>query len=62
MRGWWIGGLLGIGLLASTGTAAAEEPIERLVAKMGWHTDYATGQAAARTSGKPMFVVFRCQP
>ena len=28
----------------------------------GWFTDYAKAKAAARQSGKPLFVVFRCQP
>lgn len=25
-----------------------------------WHNDLERGRAAARTSGKPLFVVFRC--
>ena len=28
----------------------------------GWHTDYAAARAEARRSGKPLFVVFRCEP
>jgi hypothetical protein len=27
-----------------------------------WHADYAAARAEARAAGKPMFVVFRCQP
>jgi len=28
----------------------------------GWHTDYAIAQAEARKTGKPLMIVFRCQP
>ena len=28
----------------------------------GWHTDYATAKAEAKRTGKPLFVVFRCEP
>jgi hypothetical protein len=28
----------------------------------GWHTDYAAARAEARRTGKPLFVVFRCEP
>jgi hypothetical protein len=45
-----------------SGPAAAEEPIERLARNNGWMTQYDSARAAARQTGKPMFVVFRCQP
>jgi hypothetical protein len=38
---------------AQTGQAAA---------KFGWHTDYDTAKAEARRTGKPIFLVFRCEP
>ncbi|QDU19285.1 hypothetical protein ETAA1_11910 [Urbifossiella limnaea] len=28
----------------------------------GWHTDYAAAKAEARRTGKPMMLVFRCNP
>lgn len=28
----------------------------------GWHTDYASAKAEAKRTGKPLFVVFRCEP
>ena len=28
----------------------------------GWHTDYAAARAEAKRTGKPLFVVFRCEP
>ena len=31
-------------------------------AKFGWYTDYAAGKAEARRTGKPIFLVFRCEP
>ena len=27
-----------------------------------WRTDYAKAKAEAKRTGKPLFVVFRCQP
>jgi hypothetical protein len=45
------------GLLTLAGSAVGQSP-----AKSGWFADYQAGQAAARSSGKPLFVVFRCQP
>ncbi len=33
-----------------------------LAADPGWHAALAPGMAEARKSGKPLFVVFRCQP
>jgi hypothetical protein len=30
--------------------------------KLGWHSDYASAKAEARRSGKPLMVVFRCEP
>ena len=31
-------------------------------ARYGWHTDYAAGKAEAKRTGKPIFLVFRCEP
>lgn len=36
----------------------ATEPVDGLIT---WTYDYEEGQLASRTSGKPMFVVFRCE-
>jgi hypothetical protein len=41
-------------LLAAAGPAAAQEKVLR------WHDNLDRGAAAARVSGKPIFVVFRC--
>jgi hypothetical protein len=31
-------------------------------ARHGWFTDYAAAQAEAKKTGKPMLLVFRCDP
>jgi hypothetical protein len=31
-------------------------------AQFGWHTDYAAARAEAKRTGKPIFLVFRCEP
>ena len=59
---WWIPwSLLGLGVLAADGVAAGQPPAQA-VQQAGWFTDYQAARAAARSSGKPLFVVFRCQP
>lgn len=30
--------------------------------RYGWYADYAAGKAEAKRSGKPMMLVFRCEP
>ncbi len=60
MRFWLIAGAFSAAvlLLDSSGKDAAGGPPN----PPGWFTDYAKAKAAARQSGKPLFVVFRCQP
>lgn len=31
-------------------------------AQFGWHKDYAAAKAEAKRTGKPIFLVFRCEP
>jgi hypothetical protein len=42
--------------------AAAAQPRKLDPAKFGWHTDYEAAKAEARKTGKPIFLVFRCEP
>lgn len=42
------------------GTPIADDKVD--AAKFGWRTDYATAKAEAKRTGKPMLVVFRCEP
>jgi hypothetical protein len=44
------------------GQVDAQTAVGKLAQANGWHTDYETARAAARQSGKPMMVVFRCEP
>jgi hypothetical protein len=61
MRELVIGGLLAV-------AAAALWPVEESqaqpenAAKYGWLTSLAKGKEVAQQSGKPLFVVFRCEP
>ena len=40
----------------------AGQAAKKAAGRGGWMGDYASAKAAAKASGKPMFVVFRCQP
>jgi hypothetical protein len=57
MRWWLIGGVLGLAALGDGRPATAAE-----LKRTGWLTDYPAARAAARRAGKPVFVVFRCEP
>ena len=49
----------GLAVLLLTTSAAAPFPDP---GKFGWHTDYAAARAEARRTGKPILLVFRCEP
>lgn len=53
--GGFLAGLFALCCLASV-SARAEVEVEPR-----WLSDWEEGRKAARTSGKPLFVVFRCQ-
>jgi hypothetical protein len=42
--------------------AAAQRPGAPAAGKYGWHTTWEAGRAEARRTGKPLMVVFRCEP
>jgi hypothetical protein len=46
-------------LLTSGAASAAPKPD---AAKFGWYTDYTAAKAEAKRTGKPIFLVFRCEP
>ncbi len=46
-------------LVGLTTFTAAQKPDPR---QFGWHTDYAAARAEARKTGKPIMLVFRCDP
>ena len=41
---------------------AAAAPPKLDLARYGWYADYAAATAEARRTGKPIFLVFRCEP
>jgi hypothetical protein len=56
MRSVLLGTLAALAL-AIPAVAANPDP-----AKTGWLTNYAAAKAAAKRSGTPIFLVFRCEP
>ena len=50
------------GLLILPLAAVAPAQTGKAAAKFGWHTDYDAAKAEARRTGKPIFLVFRCEP
>jgi hypothetical protein len=55
----WMMGFLGAGLL---GFGAASGQPGKLASQHGWHADLAAAKTLARKTGKPLMVVFRCEP
>jgi hypothetical protein len=53
--------LAGFILLAAPGVIHAQ-PRKLEPARYGWHNDYAAARAEAKRTGKPIFLVFRCEP
>ena len=53
--------LAAFAVLLLAGIADARPP-KPDAAKFGWHTDYAAAKADAKRNGKPIFLVFRCEP
>jgi hypothetical protein len=47
-------------LVTVTGSALAAPRPD--AARYGWHASYATARAEARRTGKPILLVFRCEP
>jgi hypothetical protein len=56
-----LGGWLAAAVCGGQGVAAQEVPAKPIEGKIHWLYRYAEGQQQARTSGKPLFVVFRCE-
>ena len=49
--------------LVLLGAADAHAQIRKVEpAKFGWYTDYSAAKAEAKRTGKPMMLVFRCEP
>jgi hypothetical protein len=50
-----------LGLLI-TFPVAAQTSATRAAPQFGWHTNLEGAKTAARQTGKPIFLVFRCDP
>ena len=54
--------LAGLAVVLLAASAAPAQQTGRLAPKFGWHSDYESARAEARKTGKPIFLVFRCEP
>jgi hypothetical protein len=52
---------VGVGVLTWL-SGQAKGPIAQVAKQHGWHTSYDTARAEARRTGKPLLVIFRCEP
>jgi hypothetical protein len=48
--------------IAALPEGMAKPPAKDLVKSKGWHTSYESARAEAKRIGKPLMVVFRCEP
>ena len=62
MKAFFIGGALALalGTAAAVNNAPPDLPFPTTVA-VNWLSEYGVAEQAARQSGKPVFVVFRCE-
>lgn len=54
--------LAGVGLLALAGAAEGQGRKRGPAKAAPWHTSYESGREEARRTGRPLLVVFRCEP
>ena len=52
--------LAGLALALLPASAAAAPKLDP--ARYGWHADFAAATAEAKRTGRPIFLVFRCEP
>ena len=63
MRGWLFGSMVGFGVLALAVPALEGQGKKKGAARTAhWHTSYESGREEARRTGKPLMVIFRCEP
>jgi hypothetical protein len=57
------GVIAGVLACVTAGDAAAQQmSVSQLAKAKGWHSTYETARAEAARTGKPLLVVFRCEP
>ena len=59
MKSYTIAAILGFGLTTS---AIAQSPASREAPQKGWHSTLEPARAQAQKTGKPLMVIFRCDP
>ncbi|MBY0522012.1 MAG: hypothetical protein K2R98_01350 [Gemmataceae bacterium] len=52
---------ISLGVLCTVGLFALSAPNEKLPTPVKWEEDFDEARELARKSGKPLFVVFRCE-
>ena len=57
---WFLGS--GLLLLLAAGPAAAQSKATQVLKQFGWHANLEGAKTVARQTGKPIFLVFRCDP
>ena len=62
MRSYLWLGLLGCTLTANAALGQEKKDATKLAPSKGWQPDLATARAVAQRTGKPLMVVFRCDP
>ena len=48
--------------LATASATLAQSPASKIAAQKGWLTDLPAARAFAQKTGKPLMIVFRCDP
>jgi hypothetical protein len=51
-----------LGVAAVGHPAAAQSAASRIAAQKGWHATLEAAKTEAKKTGKPLMVVFRCDP
>ena len=54
-------GLACLPLLLALAAAAVSQPAQEAAATVTWRTDYELARREAKQTGRPLFVVFRCE-
>jgi opacity protein-like surface antigen len=54
--------LAGCGLILLTTATALAQGKSKDANKFGWYGDFNAAKAEAKRTGKPIFLVFRCEP
>jgi hypothetical protein len=62
MKGWLFGSVVVVGLVVLAGTVVQGQGKKAPASKYQWHTSYESAREEARRTGKPLMIVFRCEP